>query len=51
MQGETLVVAGVTFAPSRNGFVLLAARADPATGHSAHGEDLLDHSCALATAK
>jgi CDP-diacylglycerol pyrophosphatase len=51
MRQETLVVAGVTFAPGRNGFVLLAARADPAGGNLAHGEDLLDHSCALATAK
>jgi CDP-diacylglycerol pyrophosphatase len=51
MGQETLVVAGATFAPGRDGFVLLAARADPASGNLAHGEDLLDHSCALAAAK
>jgi CDP-diacylglycerol pyrophosphatase len=49
MGQETLVVAGVTFAPGQNGFVLLAARANPASGNLAHGENLLDHSCALAT--
>jgi hypothetical protein len=26
---------------------LLADRADPAAGDMAHGEDLLDHSCAV----
>jgi CDP-diacylglycerol pyrophosphatase len=51
MGQETLVVAGATFAPGRDGLVLLAARADPAGGNLAHGEDLLDHSCALAAAK
>jgi CDP-diacylglycerol pyrophosphatase len=44
---ETLVVAGATFA-SGVGFILLADRADPAAGDVAHGEDLLDHSCAVA---
>jgi len=48
MADETLVVAGVTFAPGQSGFVLLASRADPALGNLAHGENLLDHSCALA---
>lgn len=51
MAQETLVVAGVSLAPGRNGFVLLAARADPAKGERAHGEDLLDHSCAVARAE
>ncbi len=51
MAHETLAVAGVAFAPDNNGFVLLAARADPAKGLRAHGEDLLDHSCALAGMK
>jgi CDP-diacylglycerol pyrophosphatase len=46
MSEETLVVAGASFAPGQNGFVLLAARATP--GHPAHGEDLLDHGCTLA---
>jgi CDP-diacylglycerol pyrophosphatase len=49
MARETLVVAGVTFAPGNPGFVLLAARADPAKGRYAHGDALLDRSCALAT--
>jgi CDP-diacylglycerol pyrophosphatase len=48
---ETLVVVGVMFAPGQNGFVLLASQADPALGNLAHGVSLLDHSCALATAK
>lgn len=48
MGEETLVVAGATFAPGQNGFILLAAGADPSTGDRAHGEDLLDHACALA---
>ncbi len=39
----TLVVAG-----SAGGFILLADRADPATGDRAEGEELQDHSCALA---
>lgn len=49
MARETLVVAGVMFASGQNGFVLLAHADQP--GHPAHGEDLLDHSCALATAE
>ncbi|HLW93448.1 MAG TPA: CDP-diacylglycerol diphosphatase [Roseiarcus sp.] len=44
---ETLVVIGATFA-SGPGFVLLSDRADLASGDLAHGEDLLDHSCAVA---
>jgi CDP-diacylglycerol pyrophosphatase len=48
MGEETLIVAGVSFAPGQNGFVLLAARADPARGDLAHGASLLDHSCTLA---
>lgn len=51
MGQETLVVAGVSFAPGKNGFVLLAARADPASGYRAHGASLLDHGCALARAR
>lgn len=39
----TLVVAG-----TESGFVLLADRADPATGDRAEGEELQDHDCALA---
>lgn len=44
---ETLVVIGARFA-DQDGFVLLADRADPSAGDLAHGEDLLDHSCAIA---
>jgi CDP-diacylglycerol pyrophosphatase len=44
---ETLVVIGARFG-NRDGFILLADRADPAAGDMAHGEDLLDHSCAIA---
>jgi CDP-diacylglycerol pyrophosphatase len=44
---ETLVVIGASFS-SGPGFILLADRADPSTGDLAHGEDLLDHSCAIA---
>jgi CDP-diacylglycerol pyrophosphatase len=44
----TLVAAPMTFEEGRNGFVLLADRSNPATGNRGHGEDLLDHSCALA---
>lgn len=41
----TLVLAGATFSDGP-GFVLLAARADPATGYDGSGEDLQDHRCA-----
>jgi CDP-diacylglycerol pyrophosphatase len=44
---ETLVAIGARFA-EKDGFILLADRADPAAGDMAHGEDLLDHSCAIA---
>jgi CDP-diacylglycerol pyrophosphatase len=50
MADETLVVIGATFNGHRPGFVLLADRADPAHGNSAHGEDLLDHDCGIAHA-
>jgi CDP-diacylglycerol pyrophosphatase len=45
---ETLVIAGNVF-ENHNGFVLLEDSADPKTGVSGHGEDLLDPSCAIAT--
>jgi CDP-diacylglycerol pyrophosphatase len=48
MARETLVMVGVVFAPAQNGLVLLARADSP--GHRAHGEDLLDHNCALAKA-
>lgn len=53
MRFWTIVVVGATFTQAdghgaQDGFVLLADRADPARGDGAHGEDLLDHACALA---
>ncbi len=44
----TLVLVGETFADGSIGFVLLDDRADPAAGDRASGEDLQDHSCAVA---
>ena len=43
---ETLAVIGARF-KDQDGFVLLADHADPSAGDMAHGEDLLDHSCAI----
>jgi CDP-diacylglycerol pyrophosphatase len=40
---ETLVVIGTYLNDGRPGFVLLASRADPATGNSGAGEELQDH--------
>jgi CDP-diacylglycerol pyrophosphatase len=48
MGKQTLVVVGASFGPGRDGFILLADRADPGTGGTGHGEDLQDHSCAVA---
>jgi CDP-diacylglycerol pyrophosphatase len=47
MRDETLVVAGAEFA-GKPGFILLADKRDPATGDRAGGEELQDHTCALA---
>jgi CDP-diacylglycerol pyrophosphatase len=44
MGAWTLVLAGATFSDGP-GFVLLAARADPASGYDGSGEDLQDHQC------
>lgn len=48
MGQHTLVLAGITFAPDQQGFVLLDDRADLAAGDRASGEELQDHDCALA---
>jgi CDP-diacylglycerol pyrophosphatase len=48
MGQNTLVAVGETFADGTDGFVLLDDRADLAAGDHASGEELLDHSCALA---
>ena len=49
MAGATLVVVGASLGEGKDGFVLLEDRANPATGDSAHGEDLQDHGCTMAT--
>jgi CDP-diacylglycerol pyrophosphatase len=43
MGDRTLVVVGTTGAGGQPGFVVLADRADPATGDAAAGEELQDH--------
>ena len=47
MGDRTLVVVGATFATD-SGFILLSDVADSSHGDDAHGEDLQDHTCALA---
>jgi CDP-diacylglycerol pyrophosphatase len=49
MGHETLVVVGDTY-QGHDDFVLLAGHASPATGNWGAGEQLQDHSCAVATA-
>jgi CDP-diacylglycerol pyrophosphatase len=46
---HTLVLVGETFADDSNGFVLLDDQASLAAGDHASGEQLLDHSCAVAS--
>lgn len=48
MGQNTLVAVGETFADGTDGFVLLDDRADLAAGDRASGEELLDHTCAVA---
>jgi CDP-diacylglycerol pyrophosphatase len=47
MADRTLVVVGATF-PTDSGFILLSDVSDPAHADAAHGEDLQDHTCAIA---
>jgi CDP-diacylglycerol pyrophosphatase len=47
MGDETIVAVATTFRDGRDGFVLLANRADPAAGNPGSGEELLDHNCAI----
>jgi CDP-diacylglycerol pyrophosphatase len=47
MGDETIVAIATTFADGRDGFVLLADRADLASGDRGSGEELLDHGCAI----
>lgn len=49
MGKQTLVVVGATLPGGAPGFVLLADGADLAAGNRGSGEELQDHSCALAT--
>jgi CDP-diacylglycerol pyrophosphatase len=48
MGKQTLVVVGESFADGSNGFVLLDDHVDLAAGDHASGEELQDHSCAIA---
>jgi CDP-diacylglycerol pyrophosphatase len=48
MSHETLVVIGAELPQGESGFVLLAGRADSSAQQTGHGEDLLDHNCAIA---
>jgi len=48
MGEQTLVVAGAEFPGSRPGFILLDGQLNLAVGDHAGGEELLDHTCALA---
>jgi CDP-diacylglycerol pyrophosphatase len=48
MGEQTLVVAGAEFRDRRPGFILLDDQLDLAIGDHAGGEELLDHTCALA---
>jgi CDP-diacylglycerol pyrophosphatase len=48
MGRQTLVIAGAFLASGKPGFVILSDAANPATGDRGSGEDLQDHSCALA---
>lgn len=48
MGRQTLVVVGATLAGGAPGFVLLADTADLAAGDRGSGEELQDHSCAVA---
>lgn len=48
MGDQTLVLVGMNFAPDHPGFVVLNDRADATTGDRASGEELQDHTCAVA---
>ena len=45
---HTLVIVGATFPDNTSGFVLLDDHADLAAGDRASGEELQDHTCAIA---
>jgi CDP-diacylglycerol pyrophosphatase len=48
MGNQTLVVLGATLPDGKPGFVILTDRTNAATGDRASGEELQDHSCAIA---
>ena len=48
MDQQTLVLVGARFENGGEGFILLADHVDLASGDPASGEELLDHSCAVA---
>ena len=48
MAKYSLVVVGATFAGRRNGFVILAGYVDRKADDYASGEELQDHTCAIA---
>jgi CDP-diacylglycerol pyrophosphatase len=48
MGHHTLVVIGGSFSNGHSGFIILDDHADPATGDKASGEELQDHTCAIA---
>jgi CDP-diacylglycerol pyrophosphatase len=48
MGKETLVVVGAMLPDGKPGFVILDGTADPGAGNRGNGEELQDHSCALA---
>ena len=48
---HTLVVTGATFPDHGTGFIILDDKADLAAGNHASGEELQDHSCAIASAE
>jgi CDP-diacylglycerol pyrophosphatase len=49
MGAEILVVVGAAFSDGQDGFYLLSDHADGAPGDRGNGEELQDHSCAVAT--
>ncbi len=49
MRAQTLVIVGVKFENGNEGFILLADTANLLHGDRGSGEELLDHSCAVAS--
>jgi CDP-diacylglycerol pyrophosphatase len=49
MRAQTLVIVGVKFENGKQGFILLADTANLLYGDRGSGEELLDHSCAVAS--